>query len=238
MTGTANRAGFEIGVDIGGTFTDIVCRQTGGALHVLKVPSTRHDLSEAVIKAMAELGQKWSVDAADVRRIAHGTTVATNAVLERKGARIGLITTAGFRDVLEIGRQLRTAVYRIVLEPETPVFLAPGRFRREVPERMSAQGEVLTPLDEDALCAAADELAAQGVQAIAVCFLFAFANPRHELRARELIARRHPDIMLSLSHDVDPAFREYERTVCTAFDAYVKPVVDAYLARLEGGLSG
>ncbi|HYX00793.1 MAG TPA: hydantoinase/oxoprolinase N-terminal domain-containing protein, partial [Reyranella sp.] len=115
MTGTANRAGFEIGVDIGGTFTDIVCRQAGGALRVLKVPSTRHDLSEAVIKAIAELDERWGIGAADVRRFAHGTTVATNAVLERKGARIGLLTTAGFRDVVEIGRQLRKHVYRIIL---------------------------------------------------------------------------------------------------------------------------
>src|SRR5262245_1183298 len=237
MTGTANRAGFEIGVDIGGTFTDIVCRQTGGALHVLKVPSTRHDLSEAVINAMAELGQKWDVGAADVRRFAHGTTVATNAVLERKGARIGLITTAGFRDVLEIGRQLRNDVYRIILEPETPVFLAPRRWRKGMPERRDAQGAVVTPLDEAAVQRAADELIEEGVEAIAISFLFSFRNPVHERRAAELIRARHPELVLSLSHEVDPAFREYERTVVTAFDAYLKPRVDTYLARLEQGLA-
>ena len=237
MTGAANRAGFEIGVDIGGTFTDIVCRQAGGALRVLKVPSTRHDLSEAVIKAIAELGERWGIGAADVSRFAHGTTVATNAVLERKGARIGLLTTAGFRDVVEIGRQLRKDVYRIILEPETPVFLAPRRLRKEISERLDAQGAVVMPLDEAAVVRAADELVKEGVEAIAIAFLFSFRNPDHERRAAKLIRARHPELVLSLSHEVDPAFREYERTVATAFDAYLKPRVDTYLARLEQGLA-
>ena len=238
MADTVARGALEIGVDVGGTFTDIVCREPGGAMRFMKVPTTRSDPSQGVISSLPLLAREWGISLTQIDRFAHGTTVATNAVLERKGARIGLITTAGFRDVLEIGRQLRTQVYKIVLEPETPVFLAPGRFRREVPERISAQGEVVTPLDEAALCTAADELVASGVQAIAICFLFAFVNPRHELRAKELISNRHPGIMLSVSHEVDPAFREYERTVCTAFDAYVKPVVDDYLASLERGLSG
>ena len=111
-------------------------------MRVLKVPTSRGDPSAAVIQAMVELRERWGVDAAQVSRFAHGTTVATNAVLERKGARIGLITTAGFRDVLEIGRQLRTEVYRFVLDPEAPVFLAPRRYRREIAERIDAQGEV------------------------------------------------------------------------------------------------
>ena len=238
MTATARSPGrYEIGVDIGGTFTDIVCREPGGEMRLMKVPTTRRDPSQAVIRSLETMAEQWGLSIAAISRFIHGTTVATNAVLERKGARIGLITTSGFRDVIEIGRQLRTQVYKIVLDPETPVFLAPGRFRKEVPERLSAKGEIVTPLDEDVLLAAADDLVAQGVQAIAVCFLFAFINPVHELRARELIARRHPKLMLSLSHDVDPAFREYERTVATAFDAYVKPVVDDYLNELEGGLA-
>ena len=238
MANTAATAALEIGVDIGGTFTDIVCREPGGAMRFMKVPTTRSDPSQGVIASLPQLAKQWGLSLADINRFAHGTTVATNAVLERKGARIGLITTAGFRDVLEIGRQLRTQVYQIVLEPETPVFLAPGRFRREVPERISAQGDVITPLDEAALCTAADDLVANGAQAIAICFLFAFLNPKHEQRAKELISSQHPNVMLSVSHEVDPAFREYERTVCTAFDAYVKPVVDNYLACLERGLSG
>jgi N-methylhydantoinase A/oxoprolinase/acetone carboxylase beta subunit len=237
MTSAGSPRGFEIGVDIGGTFTDIVCRESGGALHVLKVPTTRGDPSAAVIQSIAELGERWGVGAAEVRRFAHGTTVATNAVLERKGARIGLLTTAGFRDVLEIARQLRRDVYQVILEPEAPVFLAPRRYRREIPERIDAQGAVLVPIDEAEVVRVADELVAAGVEAIAIAFLFSFRNPVHERRAAALIRARHPNLALSLSHEVDPAFREYERTVVTAFDAYLKPRVDTYLARLEAGLA-
>lgn len=238
MNATSGTApGFEIGVDIGGTFTDVVCREPGGRMRLMKVPTTRSDPSEAVLRALAAMREAWSLDPSLITRFSHGTTVATNAVLERKGARIGIITTEGFRDVIEIGRQLRRAVYSVILEPETPVFLAPGQFRREVAERLSAKGEIVTPLDEAALLAAADELVEAGAQALAICFLFSFLNPVHERRARELIEARHPNIMVSVSHEVDPAFREYERTVATAFDAYVKPVVDRYLAHLEGGLA-
>lgn len=228
---------FEIGVDIGGTFTDVVCRERGGALHVLKVPTTRDDPSQAVLKSIAELAGRWGVAADRVERFAHGTTVATNAVLERKGARIGVLTTAGFRDVLEIGRQLRTDVYRVILDPQAPVFLAPRRYRRDIPERLDASGTVLTALDEAAVVKAADELVQEGVEAIAISFLFSFRNPVHERRAAELIHKRHPTLALSLSHEVDPAFREYERTVITAFDAYLKPRVDTYLERLGDGLA-
>ncbi|MBI2736121.1 MAG: hydantoinase/oxoprolinase family protein [Rhodospirillales bacterium] len=237
MISKANGRRFEIGVDIGGTFTDIVCRERGGALHVLKVPTTRGDPSQAVIKSIAELAERWGVSADRIGRFAHGTTVATNAVLERKGARIGLLTTAGFRDVLEIGRQLRTDVYRVILDPQAPVFLAPRRYRREIPERLDASGTVLTALDEAAVVKAADELVQKGVEALAISFLFSFRNPAHERRAAELIRKRHPTLALSLSHEVDPAFREYERTVITAFDAYLKPRVDTYLARLGEGLA-
>src|SRR5262249_13972431 len=122
------------------------------------------------------------------------------------------------------------------LDPETPTFLAPGRLRREIRERISATGEVLEALDEAAVTAAADELVSAGAQAIALGFLFSFFNNSHERRAREIIAARHPHVFVSLSSEVDPAFREYERTVVTAFDAYVKPVVDRYLANLDAGL--
>lgn len=237
MTSQSTPRRFEIAVDIGGTFTDVVCREAGGALHVIKVPTTRGDPSAAVLQSIGELARRWNVQPAEVGRFAHGTTVATNAVLERKGARIGLLTTAGFRDVLEIGRQLRSEVYRIVLDPEAPAFLAPRRYRKEIPERVDASGAVLLALDEAAVVAAADQLVEAGVEAIAIAFLFSFRNPVHERRAAALIGARHPGLMLSLSHEVDPAFREYERTVVTAFDAYLKPRVDRYLARLEEGLA-
>lgn len=236
MSKVAPTRAVDIAVDIGGTFTDIVCREAGGAMHVFKLPTTRGDPSDAVIKSVAELKERWGIDPAAVARFTHGTTVATNAVLERKGSTIGLITTEGFRDVIEIARQLRTQVYRVILQPEAPVFLAPRRFRREVRERVGSVGEVVVPLDEVGLLRAADELVAAGVEAIAICFLFSFRNATHERRAAELIRARHPGVMLSLSHEVDPAFREYERTVVTAFDAYVKPKVDHYLERLEQGL--
>src|SRR4051795_232926 len=137
----------EVGVDIGGTFTDIVCREPHGAMRLMKVPTTRGDPSAAVLQSLAEMPERWGLSADAIGRFAHGTTVATNAVLERKGAKIGLITTQGFRDVLEIGRQLRRSMYDLKLRPETPVFLAPGSRRKEVRERVVASGEVLVPLD-------------------------------------------------------------------------------------------
>lgn len=227
----------EIGVDIGGTFTDVVCRLDDGTVRIAKLPTTSGDPSRAVLAALQMAEREWHLAPADITRFVHGTTVATNAVLERKGARIGLITTEGFRDVLEIGRQMRHQMYDLVLQPETPVFLAPGRFRKEVTERLDAHGNTLTALDEASVLRAVAELTALDVRAIAVCLLFSFLDPTHERRIRELIQQRHPTLMVSLSSDVDPAFREYERTCVTAFDAYIKPVVADYLANLEQGLA-
>jgi N-methylhydantoinase A len=225
-----------IGVDIGGTFTDVVVRGPGAPTRIMKIPSTRNDPSMAVLEALEQIEADWGLPPQQVTRFVHGTTIATNAVLERKGSRVGLITTRGFRDVIEIGRQMRHQMYDLALDPETPTFLAPGRLRREIRERISATGEVLEALDEKEVAAAADELISAGAQAIAVIFLFSFLNDAHERRAREIIAARHPDIFVSLSAEVDPAFREYERTVVTAFDAYVKPLVDRYLADLDARL--
>jgi N-methylhydantoinase A/oxoprolinase/acetone carboxylase beta subunit len=227
----------EIGVDTGGTFTDFVCRKKGDREWILKVPSTPDDPSRAVLDGLRQILDVAAATPDQITRVVHGTTVATNAVLERKGAVTGLLTTAGFRDVLEIGRQLRTAIYDLELDPETPVFLAPRARRVEVPERLSASGEVVVPLDEEAVLTAADHLVAEGCEAIAICFLFSFLNPDHELRARAMIEEKYPLLALSLSSEVDPAFREYERTVVTAFDAYVKPVLSSYLGRMAKQLS-
>ena len=226
----------DIGVDIGGTFTDIVCRRAGEPMRTLKIPTTRGDPSEAVLNAIAHLAEDLGVAANEIARFLHGTTIATNAVLERRGAKIGVIASQGFRDMLEIGYQMRQDLHRVLLEPVTPVFLAPGAQRKEAREQVSAQGEVIVPLDEASVLQAAAELVADGVQAIAVCFLFSFLYPRHEQRTRELIEATHPGIATSLSCEVDPTFREYERTVVTAFDAYMKPIIGRYLERLEGGL--
>jgi len=229
---------FEIGVDIGGTFTDVVCRDGTGAMRLVKIPTTRRNPSAGVKAAMDYMQREWRVSPDEIVRFVHGTTVATNAVLEAKGAKVGLLTTVGFKDVLEIGRQMRHSVYDLVLKPETPVFLAPGALRKEVGERVTATGDVLVPLDESSVVHAVDELAAEGVEAIAVSYLFSFLNPAHERRTREIIADRHPHIMVSLSCEVDPAFREYERTCVTAFDAYIKPLVGRYLEAMEQDLAG
>jgi len=233
----SQRIAYEVGVDIGGTFTDVVCRGARGELRLVKIPTTRANPSAGVLRAVEHMASEWGIAAEDVARFVHGTTVATNAVLERKGAKIGLITTQGFKDVLEIGRQSRRSVYSVMLRPETPAFLAPGALRREVPERVAATGEILVPLDEDALRREVTELAAQGVQAIAISFLFSFLNPAHERRAAEIVREMHPELMVSISSEVDPAFREYERTCITAFDAYLKPVIDRYLESMERDLA-
>ncbi|MGE4047774.1 MAG: hydantoinase/oxoprolinase family protein [Acetobacteraceae bacterium] len=228
--------GAEIGIDIGGTFTDVVCRLDDGSTRITKIPTTRGDPSRAVLAALEMAARDWGVDPSGIGRFAHGTTVATNAVLERKGARIGLITTEGFRDVLEIGRQMRHQMYDLVLKSETPVFLAPGRFRKEVRERLDAAGHVLILLDEDGVRQTVADLLVQDVRAIAVSLIFSFLNAAHERRIRDIIAAMAPGMPVSLSSDVDPAFREYERTCVTAFDAYIKPVVADYLANMERGL--
>lgn len=227
----------EIGVDIGGTFTDVVCREAGRPLRVLKVATTRSDPSRAVLTAVRSLQEQWGIEPQNVARFVHGTTVATNAVLERKGPKTGLLTTDGFKDILEIGRQMRRTMYAAVLKPEVPNYLAPGAFRHEIVERIAHDGSVVRPLDKNGVREAARQLVEAGVEGIAICFLFSFINPSHEQRAAEIIRDAYPDIALSLSCEVDPAFREYERTVVTTFDAYIKPVIDRYLVNLESGLA-
>lgn len=229
--------GVEIGIDTGGTFTDIVCIRDGHPVGTAKVPSTPSDPSLAILDAVNYLDRKWGISPDAILRFAHGTTVATNAVIERKGGCVGLLSTAGFSDVIEIGRQLRRQLYEVALTPQTPVFLAPGRRRKDVTERIASDGSVLVPLDEVSVRRAAEELVADGADAIAISFLFSFLNPSHERRARDIVAEAFPDLKISISSDVDPTFREYERTVVTAFDAYLKPVVDSYLARLKNKLA-
>lgn len=228
---------FEIGIDTGGTFTDVVCYRQGEPILTTKIPSTPEDPSRAIMGALAHARGEWSIDPKSINTFGHGTTVATNAVIERKGGAVGLLTTAGFTDVLEIGRQMRHKLYETLLMPETPVFLAPGYRRKGIDERINNKGNVITPLNEHSVIEAVRELVKSGVETIAVVYLFSFLNPRHELRTRDLVSAEFPDLKISLSHEVDPTFREYERTVVTAFDAYLKPVVDDYLARLKTELS-
>jgi N-methylhydantoinase A/oxoprolinase/acetone carboxylase beta subunit len=228
----------HIGIDIGGTFTDIVALDRVGRLTLTKVPSTPRNLLDGIASAVQRVLSLAGARADAVERFVHGTTVATNAILEQKGAVTALLMTEGFEDVLELGRQKRSRMYDLDMDPETPTFIAPRRRRIGIPERLDARGHVLAPLDEAAVRAAAERLRAHDVQAVAVCYLFSFVNPAHERRTREILAEVAPEISVSLSSEVDPTFREYERTCVTAFDAYLGPVVKRYLAGLADTLGG
>ena len=226
----------QIGLDIGGTFTDIVALDHDGRLALTKVPSTPKDLLDGIGVAVGSILAIAGAKPGDVERFIHGTTVATNAILEQKGAVTAVLTTKGFEDVLELGRMKRSRMYDLAMDPETPRFLAPRRRRVGIRERLDAKGRVLVPLNDDEVRESVQALRAQGVSAIAVCYLFSFVNPAHERRTRDLITALAPEISVSLSSDVDPTFREYERLCVTAFDAYLGPVVKRYLAGLADAL--
>lgn len=235
----SNDVSVSIGVDIGGTFTDIVLaleRKGQVALAWTKVSSTGpnpvNGVLNAVDKGLARIGAK----AGSVTRFMHATTVGTNAVLEGKGAQIGILTTEGFEDTLEIGRQRRTQLYEVFLEPETPAFLCPRYRRRGIRERTAADGSVLIPLDQAQVKAQIEELLEDNVQSLAVCYLFSFQNPVHELCTREIARSFGGRLAVSLSHEANPVFREYERTCVTAFDAYLRPVMERYLSELIASL--
>ena len=228
----------QIGLDIGGTFTDIVALDREGHLGLTKVPSTPKDLLEGIGAATRRILDIAGAKPGDVERFIHGTTVATNAILEQKGALTAVLTTEGFEDVLELGRMKRSRMYDLAMDPETPTFLAPRRRRVGVRERLDAKGRVLVPLHEDDVRESVLALRAHGVSAVAVCYLFSFVNPVHEQRTREIVASLAPEISVSLSSEVDPTFREYERLCVTAFDAYLGPVVKRYLAGLVDTLRG
>jgi N-methylhydantoinase A len=228
-----------VGVDIGGTFTDVVAADAEtGVYHIVKVPSTPHALVEGVREGVLRVVRQAEAQTGDVVRFIHGTTVATNAVLERKGARTAILATEGFEDILEIGRLKRTRMYDLFIDAETPTFLSPKRRRRGIKERIAADGSVVSELDEDDTREVIRELLAeQGAQAFAISLLFSFRNPAHEQRVRELVRELEPNVGISLSSEVDPTFREYERTVVTAFDAYVRPVIEGYTQELERALT-
>ena len=227
----------EIGVDIGGTFTDVVLMRDNRIVHYTKVPSTPSNLIEGVRNGVKRALAAVDLKPADVDRFVYGSTVAINTLIQQKGAVTGLLTTEGFEDVLEIGRHKRSHLYNLFLEPETPVFLAPRRRRFAIPERLAADGSVVKPLDEQAVRKAVEALSVQGVTAIAVCYLFSFRNPAHEQRTREIIRGMRPDIHVSISSDVDPAFREYERTVMTSLDTYLQGAVGDYVERQRDDLA-
>jgi N-methylhydantoinase A len=219
-------------VDVGGTFTDLVLLDPStGEVQLTKSPTTPQAPSEGVLSAIEKVGMSLP----DARFFFHGTTLGINTLLERKGAKVGLITSAGFRDVLEIGR-LQWPMYQLHWD-QPPPFI-PRSLRFEVPERLRADGEVLTALDEDAVRAAIDGLVEQDVQSIAVCFLHSYAFPDHERRVGEILRADYPQVDFTLSHQLTQEYREWERTMTAAVNASIKPRMAAYLGDLESSLAG
>ncbi len=229
-----------VGIDVGGTFTDFVMLEDG-RLHVHKEATPPLDQSQAILAGLTHLGitrgdeRSERAPHKDVELV-HGTTVATNALLERSGARTALLTTAGFIDVIEIGRQNRPHLYE--LHQRRPHPLVPAELRFEAIERLDTGGNVLTPLDEEALERTASKIADAGPQSLAVCFLYSFRNPRHERRAERTLRRACPHLFISLSSDILPEYREYERTATTVINAYLLPLVGSYLEQLTTSLAG
>ena len=222
-----------VGVDIGGTFTDLVISQDG-QLKIHKLLSTPANPAQAMLEGL-EIITPGGLSA--LQRVSHGSTVATNAILERKGAKTALITTQGFRDLLFIGRQNRPQLY--ALQPQLPPPLIPRRWCYEIPERLDHTGAVLTPLDTTALNRVLDDIAEQGIESVAVCFLYSYVNAAHEQAVKQRILERGilQDWQIALSSDVLPEFREYERASTAALDAYVRPVMSRYLTTLEERLN-
>ena len=225
---------WRIGVDIGGTFTDVaLVDETSGRIGVAKVPTTPADLAEGVLGALELAMSRYEVAAAEVGLLSHATTVVTNAILEESGARAALITTRGFRDVLELRRSARADLYDLF--QDAPATLIPRRRRFEITERIGADGAVVTPLAEDEIDGLIAALKAARVEAIAVSLLFSFLNPEHERRLGARLRAALPDVPVYLSSEVLPEIKEFERTSTTAVCAYVGPILASYLAAAGAG---
>jgi len=223
----------RIGVDVGGTFTDLVLWDDDGTVVVHKTPSTNHDPSIGTMDGIAVLAERAGIDPSEIDMFFHGTTVATNIVLEHNGCDVGMITTEGFRDLLHIARKKRPLNYSNYQDlPWQKWQLVPRRNRRVVPERIDAAGNVLTPLDEDAVREQVRLLRERGVQAIAVAFLHSYRNPTHEQRVKAIIAEEFPGVFVSLSSEVAPQYREYERFSTAALNAFIGPKTSQYIENL------
>lgn len=226
---------YRLGCDIGGTFTDFVLvNDRSGELTINKCLTTPKDPSDAVEQGIRELAAKVPGFVEKVDEVIHGTTLVINAIIERKGAKTGLITTLGFRDILELGREIRYAPYDIFSEYPKP--LVPRQFRVEVDERIRSDGTILKPLDQEEARAVVRTLVDQGIESIAVCLINSFENPVHEFMIKEIIEKEAPHVSVSISYHVLPQIREYERTSTTVTNAYVKPLTGRYLSKLSGRL--
>jgi N-methylhydantoinase A len=227
----------RLGVDIGGTFTDlVVVDDATGTARVGKVLTNPKDVARGVEEGIHALLDEAGVRPGEVRAVVHGTTLATNALIERKGAKTALLTTDGFRDALEIGREGRYDMYDLFIDPPAP--LVPRHLRREISERLLADGSIARALDEGAARRALAELAREGVEALAICLVHAYVNPAHERRLAELARDAVPGLIVSCSSEVVPEIREYERTSTTCANVYVAPLMARYLEDLERRLAG
>jgi N-methylhydantoinase A len=225
---------FRIAIDIGGTFTDIALLTDAGLIHQSKISSTPADPSVAVIEGVGQLLAELSISPGAIAEVLHGTTVGSNTILQRKGAKTGLITTRGFRDVLEIGRIRMPDMFDLTWEKPKP--LVPRRHRLEVTERMAADGSTVEPLSEASVIAAGKALVAEDIEAVAIAFINSYRNPAHELQAEAIIRANFPHLLVTTSCAVLPEMKEYERTSTTVVNAYLLAAMRSYLQRLESGL--
>jgi N-methylhydantoinase A len=227
-------ASYRVGVDVGGTFTDIVLLGADGTIHTKKISSSVENYAQAIVDGLTEVFRETGLAGSAIEEIRHGTTVASNAILEHKGAKTGLITTKGFRDVLEIRTLRMPRMYDIGWTKPAP--LVERYLRQVVDERIDANGSVQRALDPRDAERAVDALLAEKVEAIAVCLLHSFSNPAHEFLLRDVIKRKAPALPCSISCEVLPEIKEYERTSTTVVNAYVTPIVASYLKSLRKGL--
>lgn len=229
----------RIGIDVGGTFTDVVLWDEKEEKFIYtKTPTTHGDLADGVLRGLGEILDMSGKGIAEVEYLIHGTTIGTNAIVEGKGAKAGLITTRGFEDVLEIRRVARPKEAAFDFEADNPPPLIPRNLRRGVEERINSQGEVHTPLNEDSVREAVSFFRGEGVEAIVICLLFSFLNPSHERRVAEICKEMVPGVFLSLSSEICPEFREYERTCTTVMNGYLGPVINRYMVNLLDRLNG
>ena len=227
-------AEFRVGIDIGGTFTDVVFLGSDGTVLARKIASTPDDYSRAVLDGVRDGISELDIGAEEISEVSHGFTVATNAIIEQKGAKTALITTDGFRDVLELRRNRVPRLYDLYYEK--PPTLVSRQLRLEVRERLNYKGQVLKPLEASDVERAVDRIIREGVESVAVCLLHSYANPSHERYIAGVLRERAPGVILTLSSDLLPEMKEYERTSTTVINCYVRPVVGNYLTRLDDGM--
>jgi N-methylhydantoinase A len=228
--GLKRDGGVRIGIDIGGTFTDLVLATEDRRLYVNKTSTTPLDPSDGVIAGLEEVLGRLRLPPSAVTEIVHGTTVGSNTILQKVGARTGLLTTKGFRDVLEIGRIRTPTMFDLTWEKPEP--LVPRRYRLEVDERIAASGDIVRALAPEDVLRAGERLVGEGIEAVAICFINSYVNPSHEMIATRVLRERFPSLRVTASHEVLPEMKEYERTSTTVVNAYLLPVMQQYLERL------